>query len=84
MMWWSDNSGWSWIWMTLMMILFWGFIAFAVVAVVRALGAQDRNATARGSTRSPEDVLAEHFARGDIDGDEYRRRSDELTAHHRT
>lgn len=84
MMWWSDNSGWGWFWMALMMVVLWGFIAFAVVAVVRALGAQDRNATASGSGLSPEDVLAERFARGDIDVDEYRRRSDELTAHHRT
>jgi putative membrane protein len=69
--------------MTLMMVLFWGFIAVAVVAVIRAFGGQDRNAATGGSTLRPEDVLAERFARGEIDIDEYRRRSDELTAHHR-
>ena len=83
MMWWWHNSGWGWFWMTVMMVVFWGLVAVAVVAVVRALGAQDRNATPRGSTPSPDEVLDERFARGDIDVDEYRRHSDELTAHRR-
>ena len=84
MMWWSDNSGWSWFWMAFTMVVFWGLVAFAVVAAIRASGPRDKNTTAGATRHSPEDVLAERFARGDIDVDEYRRRSDELTAHHRT
>ena len=71
MMWWG-NAGWGW-WgwlaMSLSMIAFWGLVIWGIVAVVRGLGPRS---TQTGS--SPEDILRERLARGEIDEDEYRRR----------
>jgi putative membrane protein len=68
--------GWSsWLTMTLMMLLFWGLIAFAVVAVVRSL----RSAPHQTDTRSDAGrVLDERLARGEIDEEDYRKRRDLL------
>jgi putative membrane protein len=71
MMYWG-NGNWSWaawIAMTASMVLFWGLIAWAVVTVIRRPG---------GNGSSPEDILADRFAGGKIDDDEYRRRRDPL------
>lgn len=32
MMWWWNGSGWGWFAMTVLMLAFWGFIVWAVVA----------------------------------------------------
>jgi putative membrane protein len=54
--------------MTLTMLAFWGFVAWVVVTLVRQPGARhETNANA-------EEILAEHFARGDIDEEEYAKR----------
>jgi putative membrane protein len=74
MMWWDGNWEWgAWLAMTLLMLAFWGIVAWAVVAVVR-------DGTAPGSVASsdPERVLAERFAAGEIDRDEYRERLETL------
>lgn len=61
--------------MMVSMVLFWGLIILAVIALVRYLG---RTSGSRGSARAggslPEQVLAERFARGEIDEEEYRAR----------
>jgi putative membrane protein len=66
---WDWHSGWAWWWMGLGMVLFWGLLALVVVLVVR-LG---RTGSERGGARR---ILDERYARGEIDDDEYRRRSD--------
>jgi putative membrane protein len=71
------TGGWDggdWVAMALMMLAFWGIVVAVVVWAIRsARGAGDRDAV------PPERVLADRFARGEIDDDEYRRRHDVLT-----
>ena len=80
MMWWNgDWSWWAWLAMTVIMLAFWGLIAWAIVAFVRSTGG--------AGSRRPEALLAERFARGEIDENEYRQRlavlkDQELTARH--
>lgn len=71
MMYWG-NGDWNWaawIVMTASMVLFWGLVAWVAVTVMRRPGV---------TQRSPEDVLADRFARGEIDDDEFRRRREAL------
>jgi len=72
MMWWNGDASW-WVWtvMTLSMLAFWGLIAWVVVVVAR-------NNDGMPSGRKPRDILAERYARGDIDAEEYHRRLDDL------
>ncbi len=78
MMWWygPGMNGWGYGLMTVSMVLFWALAIFGVIAVVRYLGHGDRERTVRPT---PEELLAERFARGDIDEDEYQQRRDVLT-----
>jgi putative membrane protein len=81
MMWWDGNGwGWGgWFMMAVMMAVFWGLVIAGVVALVRYTGGfhragrPDEPLALPGAGRA-EDVLAERFARGEIDEDEYRRR----------
>ncbi|NUK33629.1 SHOCT domain-containing protein [Streptomyces lunaelactis] len=68
-----DVSGWGWFAMSASMILFWALIITAVVLLLRAVG-QTSEHTHSPKGHSPEQVLAERFARGEIDEEEYRRR----------
>ena len=53
----------------------WGLLVGAVVLVVRTVAGPAAGPIAPGSvTASAEQVLAERFARGEIDSEEYRRR----------
>ncbi len=72
MMFWPDHavSGWGWTTMLISMLLFWGVLVAGGVLLVRALA---RPPDGRGGP-SPEQLLAERYARGEIDEDEYRRR----------
>jgi putative membrane protein len=85
MMFWFDHnvSGWGWFAMTLGMVAFWGLIITAVVMFVRAVGPAS---TTSAPPSSPEQILAERFARGEIDQDEYHRNLATLRgdAHHLT
>ena len=75
MMWYGSNGGWGgWLLMTIAMVLFWALIITAVVLIVRYLVPQRPTGTSAGSAHTPEEVLAERYARGDIDDDEYQRR----------
>lgn len=72
--WYNDGIGWGgWIAMALMMVAFWGFVIFAVVAIFRgttkAAGPADSAAP-----RDPMRTLDERFARGEIDAEEYHAR----------
>lgn len=77
MMWWygSDMSGWGYALMTLGMVLFWALVIFGVIALVRFLARNDRPTAAR---LTPEQLLAERFARGEIDEHDYHQRLDTL------
>ena len=79
MMFWTDHdwTGWGWGAMTIGMVLFWGLLIALTVVLVRGLNRPaDR---AYGPRPSPQQLLAERFARGEIDEEEYGRRLATLT-----
>ena len=81
MMWFGDHmSGWGYALMGVGTLLFWGVIIAGIVVLVRYLSRGDAQGGARAADRPPtaEQVLAERFARGEIDEEEYRRRLDTL------
>jgi putative membrane protein len=75
MMWYGSNWGWgAWSLMTAGMVAFWALLITSVVLVVCYLATPDgADAAPLGRTRA-EDLLAERYARGEIDADEYRQR----------
>jgi putative membrane protein len=75
MMWgWQGWSWWGWLLMMLSMVAFWGLIVWGIVALFRGSGWT----RPRPDRRDPEQILAERFAAGEIDEDEYRRRLEVL------
>ena len=70
--------GWSaWLGMAVMMLLFWVLLVGAVVLVARWVRGDQPRGRAPGSGHadgSAESVLAERYARGEIDEEEYLRR----------
>ncbi|GDY33410.1 hypothetical protein GTS_50430 [Gandjariella thermophila] len=77
MFWYGSGMGmWGGLLMTLGSVL---VLALLVVGVLAALRYRGRVVPqAGGASRPGEDILAERFARGEIDEDEYRRRLDTL------
>ena len=77
MMWWwyGGHGGWGPLFMTINTVLFWGLIILGAIALFRYFNRGDRSATSRSA---PEQLLAERFARGEIDDQEYRQRLDTL------
>ena len=74
--WYGDGtgmSGWGWVAMTVSTVLFWGLLITAGVLIARALRSSPRPA-GPASRPGPEQLLAERFARGEIDEQEYRNR----------
>jgi putative membrane protein len=84
MMFYTDHylTGWGWVAMAIGMVVFWGLLIVLAVALVRGFNRPAGGADA--SRPSPERLLAERFARGEIDEDEYRRRLATLTGTDRT
>ena len=77
MMYWygSGMSGWGYALMTVSMVLFWGAVIAGIVLLVRHFSRGGQQAPAPPSQpASPEQMLAERFARGEIDEEEYRQR----------
>jgi putative membrane protein len=69
--WWNNGDwGWGgWLAMAFGMVAFWGLVIWAILAIVRT---SPGDVPRREST--PEQIVAERFARGEIDEDDYRRR----------
>ena len=59
-------------------VLFWVVIIIGLIALIRYLGRGDRTTSETTLRRTPEELLAERFARGEIDEPEYRQRLDTL------
>lgn len=78
MMWdYGDHmSGWGWAVMAFGSVLFWALIVVGVIALVRYLGRERDRSQPVGPTA--EELLAQRFARGEIDEAEYRHRLDVL------
>ncbi|WP_171109872.1 MULTISPECIES: SHOCT domain-containing protein [Streptomyces] len=75
MMFWygHDVSGWGWFGMSVGMVLFWALIITALVLVFRAANRPHEH-THTPTAPTPEQILGERFARGEIDEEEYWRR----------
>lgn len=58
------------------MLVFWGSLIALVVWAARSFGSGDRQITSRGA--DPDEVLAQRYARGEIEEDEFRRRRELL------
>lgn len=70
-MYWDGNMGaWGFVLMLVSFILFWGAIIAALVLFARSTSPGHRGSTGPGGSAA-EDLLAERFARGDIDETEY-------------
>jgi putative membrane protein len=88
-MWYDGGWGWGgWLVMAVIMVLFWGLVIAGLVALVHYLTATHRSHHQAGppaesgqGSRRAEDLLAERFARGEIDDDEYKRRLALLREH---
>jgi putative membrane protein len=85
MMDWGDTGGWAWWWMVPMMM----FMIVVIGAAIWAFLASTRSnvSTGQPARPTPEEILNERFARGEIDSAEYRERIDALhdnrpAAHH--
>lgn len=74
MMDWNGDWSWAgWLLMTLSMLGFWGLVAWVAVTLVRS----SRPAEV-GRAGDADQILADRFARGEIDEEEYRHRRDVL------
>lgn len=82
MMWWYPEgggmSGWGWVAMGVSMLLFWAVLILGGVALYRGLNRPSAGGPSAAQRPTPEHLLAERFARGEIDEEEYRRRLDAL------
>lgn len=86
MLWYGDNggvgNGWGYLLMGVGMLLFWGLLIAGAVAVFRQPDRRDR--TAGGMVpahRTAQQLLAERFARGEIDETEFTGRLAALHGH---
>src|SRR4030088_1038372 len=72
---------WGYLLTTVSMILFWALIIIAIIALVRYMRhGEQRTPAARPQQSSVEQLLAERFARGEIDEAEYRHRHEVVRA----
>lgn len=81
MMWWYGPgvSGWGMALMTIGNVLFWAVLIIGGITLTRYLTGRGRPTWPDSDRRStPEQVLAERFARGEIDEHEYRSRLETL------
>jgi putative membrane protein len=75
MMYWDgDMSGLGYVVMTLSMVLFWVLVIGGIVLLMRFVGADQRTPNSSTYPTDPRRVLAERYARGDIDENYYRQR----------
>ena len=73
----GDWSGWGMAFGGIFMILFWGLVVLAIVALAKWLFSG--RASDRASER-PLDILRERYARGEISREQYERMRQELLA----
>ena len=65
-MYWHDVSWWGWLMMSVGMLVVYGLIVWGIARLLRGRD------TAGAGRSSPEDILGEWLARGEIDAREYR------------
>lgn len=82
MSWFGDTTSWGWVVMTIGMLAFWGLLLTGVAALVH-FSSGTRQATQQQPSTA-EQLLAERFARGDIDESDYSKRLATLREQRRT
>ncbi|MHB1171992.1 MAG: SHOCT domain-containing protein [Lacisediminihabitans sp.] len=72
-MYWYGNGvdGWGYGLMAIGMLLFWAAVITGIILLVRYLGANSQRHGEIRASGSAENLLAERFARGDIDEEEF-------------
>lgn len=80
MMWGYHGLGFGAGWMGLGMLLFWGLVIFAVVMLVRGFGGRSGFAGCHPRDKTPLDILAERYAKGEIDKSEFEQKRNDLRA----
>jgi putative membrane protein len=79
MMWYGDGmGGWGFALMAVSTVVFWGALIAGGVALFRYLNRTTAKPGTSETRPTPEQLLAERFARGEIDDEEYRQRLDTL------
>jgi len=73
----SWTYGWGHGFGFIFMILFWGLVIFAIVAIVKWLAGTSANA-GTPPAKTARQILDERYARGDIDEEEYRQKKKDL------
>ena len=71
----GGTMGWVWVWPVLIVV---GLVILGYVAVRLVQGRQVSGLTGSDAGSAARRILDERYARGEIDDEEYRRRSDEL------
>ncbi|MGY1625226.1 SHOCT domain-containing protein [Geodermatophilus sp. SYSU D00965] len=71
---WSPMSGWGWVVTTLSGLVLLALVAALVARAVRPPGGTSSPPTSSPPPQTAEHLLADRFARGEIDETEYRRR----------
>ena len=74
----DDMNGWGYALMTTSMMVFWAVVILGVIALFRYQGRNQASLERELRPPTPEQLLGERFARGDIDEDELRRRRETL------
>jgi len=69
----TGMSGWGMALMSLSGLLFWGLIIAGIVVAVRHTGRTGLRDVPAGHGPTPQQTLADRFARGDIDEEQYTR-----------
>ncbi|MFC9078892.1 SHOCT domain-containing protein [Streptomyces sp. NPDC057062] len=75
-------NGWGWFVASISAILFWMLLILLIVFLVRTMNRGSGRPHNTPGRLPPERVLAERFARGEIDEEEYRRRLAVLREEH--
>ncbi|WP_235947120.1 SHOCT domain-containing protein [Nocardia terrae] len=72
-------SGWGYAGMGIAMLIFWVLVIGGIAVAVK-FALSDRDTTPRYESPSPQELLAQRFARGEIDENEYTNRLAALRA----
>ena len=82
MMYWYGHGigGWGYALTAISMVLFWGAVIYGIVALIRYTRRDSPHGREPARPPAPERLLAERFARGEIDEDEYQQRLTSLRA----
>ena len=81
-MWYHNMGPGAWALMSVATVAFWALIVWLVVALVRDNGPDEAGNELEPPTASAERILAERYAHGDIDADDYHHRLEDLRRAH--